>query len=203
MAGKSSTLFVLKEAVSEVRRRLKRYQHFNTLTTAWVQACLALALAARSSGGRPHEGASTLIPGVKKNGITRLTKQTGFQQRQGLLTPYDFLVLLTLGQLGLPHSSLGGWWRQSPRASVEKPYISALQLRRPPFSATVCTPCSGTNFSRCRSTPNCQPFVRVLVVDSSRRDVSEKLCAVLPGSGATPPPPIASSKRRMTTRKAN
>jgi hypothetical protein len=43
VAGKSSTLFVPKEAVSEVRRRLKRYHHFKTLTTAWVQACLALA----------------------------------------------------------------------------------------------------------------------------------------------------------------
>ena len=43
VAGKSSTLFVQKEDVGEVRRRLKRYQHFKTLTTDWVQACLALA----------------------------------------------------------------------------------------------------------------------------------------------------------------
>ena len=43
VAGKSSSLFVPKEAVGEVRRRLKRYQHFKTLTTAWVQACLTLA----------------------------------------------------------------------------------------------------------------------------------------------------------------
>ena len=43
VAGQSSTLFVPKEDVGEVRRRLKCYQHFKTLTTAWVQACLALA----------------------------------------------------------------------------------------------------------------------------------------------------------------
>ena len=43
VAGKSSTLFVQEEDVGEVRRRLKCYQHFKTLTTAWVQACLALA----------------------------------------------------------------------------------------------------------------------------------------------------------------
>jgi hypothetical protein len=43
VAGHSSTLFVPKEAVGEVRRRLKRYQRFKALTTAWVQACLALA----------------------------------------------------------------------------------------------------------------------------------------------------------------
>jgi len=49
VAGQSSTLFVPKEAVGEVRRRLKRYQRFKALTTAWVQACLALA---RSQGFR-------------------------------------------------------------------------------------------------------------------------------------------------------
>ena len=43
VAGKSSTLFVQKEDLGEVRRRLKRYQRFKALTTDWVQACLALA----------------------------------------------------------------------------------------------------------------------------------------------------------------
>jgi hypothetical protein len=43
VAGRSSTLFIPKQDVAEVRRRLKRYQQFKTLTTAWVQACLALA----------------------------------------------------------------------------------------------------------------------------------------------------------------
>ncbi|MDR4485600.1 MAG: DUF6788 family protein [Nitrospirales bacterium] len=43
VAGKSSTLFVQKEDLGEVRQRLKRYQAFKRLTTAWVQACLALA----------------------------------------------------------------------------------------------------------------------------------------------------------------
>ncbi len=43
VAGKSSTLFVQKDDLGEVRRRLKRYQQFKALTTVWVQACLALA----------------------------------------------------------------------------------------------------------------------------------------------------------------
>lgn len=43
LAGKSSTLFVQKGDLGEVRRRLKRYQVFKRLTTDWVQACLALA----------------------------------------------------------------------------------------------------------------------------------------------------------------
>ena len=53
VAGTSSTLFVQKEDLGEVRRRLKRYQQFKRLTTAWVQACLTLA---RKQGFR---GAST------------------------------------------------------------------------------------------------------------------------------------------------
>ncbi len=43
VAGKSSTLFVQKDDLGEVRRRLRRYQQFKTLTITWVQACLTLA----------------------------------------------------------------------------------------------------------------------------------------------------------------
>lgn len=43
VAGKSSTMFIQQQDVPEVRRRIKRYQQFKTLTTHWVQACLALA----------------------------------------------------------------------------------------------------------------------------------------------------------------
>ncbi len=43
VAGKSSTLFIQKKDLGEVRRRIKRYHRFKTLTTDWVQACLALA----------------------------------------------------------------------------------------------------------------------------------------------------------------
>ncbi len=65
-------------------------------------------LASRASESCHNEGDPAAAGGVKKNRITRLAKQTGFQQRSGWLTPYDFLVLLTLGQLGLPQPSLGG-----------------------------------------------------------------------------------------------
>ncbi len=43
VAGKSSTMFIQKKDLAEVTRRLKRYHHFKTLTTHWVEACLALA----------------------------------------------------------------------------------------------------------------------------------------------------------------
>ena len=42
VAGKSSTLFIQKQDLPEVRQRLQRYHQFKTLTTEWVQACLAL-----------------------------------------------------------------------------------------------------------------------------------------------------------------
>lgn len=43
VAGKSSTLFIPKKDLAEVRRRLKRYQRMKTLMTDWVQAEVALA----------------------------------------------------------------------------------------------------------------------------------------------------------------
>ncbi len=43
VAGKSSTLFIKKEDLGEVRRRITRYHQFKTLTIAWVHACIALA----------------------------------------------------------------------------------------------------------------------------------------------------------------
>lgn len=203
MAGKSSTLFVQKGDLGEVRRRLKRYQRFKALTTDWVQACLALARRQGFRGGRPHEGAAEVVGGVKKNEITRLAKQTGFQQRHGRLTPYDFLVLLTLGQLGLPHPSLGGMVAAvSSRISRE-----ALHQRFTASATAFLRHCLHTVLRHTLQpvpirTHLLQPFARVLLVDSSSWDVSEKLSAVLPGSGATPLPPIVSSKRCMTTSRA-
>ncbi len=40
---KSSTLFIKKEDLAEVRRRITRYHQFKALTTDWVHACIALA----------------------------------------------------------------------------------------------------------------------------------------------------------------
>ena len=43
MGCKSSTLFIKKEDLAEVRRRITRYHQFKALTTDWVHACIALA----------------------------------------------------------------------------------------------------------------------------------------------------------------
>ena len=47
VGGKSSTMFVKKENLTEARRRLQRYQQFKTLNTELVHAHIALA---RKSG---------------------------------------------------------------------------------------------------------------------------------------------------------
>jgi hypothetical protein len=93
-------------------------------------------------------------------------------------------VLLTLGQLGLPHPSLGGMVAAvSSRISRE-----ALHQRFTASAATFLRHCLHTVLRHKLQTVPIrtkllQPFARVLLVDSSSWDVSEKLGAVLPGSG--------------------
>ena len=43
MGGKSSTMFVKKEDLAEVKRRLKRYKQFKALNVELVQAHIALS----------------------------------------------------------------------------------------------------------------------------------------------------------------
>ena len=40
--------------------------------------------------------------------MNRWARQTGFLKRKGRLSPYAFVVLMTLGQLGMKHPSLAG-----------------------------------------------------------------------------------------------
>lgn len=43
VAGRSSTMFIKKDDLGEVRKRIMRYQQFKSLTTELVQANIALA----------------------------------------------------------------------------------------------------------------------------------------------------------------
>lgn len=129
-------------------------------------------------------GLPRLFAGFKKNEITRLAKQTGFQQRHGRLTPHDFLVLLTLGQLGLPHPSLGGM----VAAIASRISREAFHQRFTASATAFLRHCLHTVLRHKLQTVPIrtnllQPFARVLLVDSSSWDVSAKLGAVLPGSG--------------------
>ena len=125
-----------------------------------------------------------MVCGVKKNEITQLAKQTGFQQRHGRLTPYEFLVLLTLGQLGMMHPSLGGM----VAAIASRISREALHQRFTASATAFLRHCLHTVLRHKLQTVPIrtnllQPFARVLLVDSSSWDVSAKLGAVLPGSG--------------------
>lgn len=116
--------------------------------------------------------------------MTRLAKQTGFQKRKGILTPSEFLILLTLGQFGMPHPSLGGMVAAlSARISRE-----ALHQRFTAQAAAFLLHCLHAVLrDKLQLAPICtalfQPFARVLLVDSSSWDISAKLRAVLPGAG--------------------
>jgi len=114
----------------------------------------------------------------------QLAHETGFQKRTGRLAPYDFLVLLTLGQLGMKHPSLEGMSAALPtrisREALHQRFTApaaaflrgclqeVLQAKLPPLPV---------------ETKLLDPFGRVWVVDSSSWGVREELRAVLPGSG--------------------
>ncbi len=121
----------------------------------------------------------------KKGRLNRWAKQTGFLKRKGKLSPYDFVVLMTIGQLGMKHPSLAGM------ATAIETRISrvALHYRFSKAAAAFLLKCLHfvlqQKFSRMGqiNTKLLRPFRRVLLVDSSSWDISEKLRSVLPGSG--------------------
>ena len=51
IGGKSSTMFIKKKDLAEVRRRLKRYQQFKVLTKDLVRAYIELARRSGFNGG--------------------------------------------------------------------------------------------------------------------------------------------------------
>lgn len=125
-----------------------------------------------------------VFEGFKKKRLNRLAKETGFCQRQGMLQPYDFLVLMTLGQFGMKHPSLGGMIAAiHARLSRE-----ALHQRFTAAAALFLQRCLHAILHHKLQTATIhttwlQPFGRVLLVDSSSWDVSPKLQGVLPGAG--------------------
>ena len=121
---------------------------------------------------------------LRKSSVNRWARLTGFVKRKGILKPYDFLVLLVVGQMGMKHPSLAGMVA-AIRARITR---EALHQR---FNKAA-----SAFLSRCLQfvlrqkfllvsirTSLLRPFRRVLLVDSSSWDVNEELRGVLPGSG--------------------
>ena len=135
-----------------------------------------------------HELSRRFHGGISKKGrLNRWARQTGFRKRKGKLSPYDFLVLMTIGQMGMKHPSLAGM------VTAIEARISrvALHYRFSGAAAAFLHKCLGfvlqQKFIRLGQidTELLRPFRRVLIVDSSSWDVSEKLHSVLPGSGGS------------------
>ncbi|MFC1573443.1 IS4 family transposase [Candidatus Eisenbacteria bacterium] len=123
----------------------------------------------------------------KKGRLNRWAKQTGFRKRKGKLSPFDFLVLMTVGQVGMKHPSLAGMV-----AAIEARISRvALHYRFSAAAAAFLLKCLGFVLQQKVhrlgqiDTKLLRPFRRVLIADSSSWDVSEKLHSVLPGSGGT------------------
>lgn len=142
---------------------------------------------ARTDSAGGHHDLSRRIHGrvQKKGRLTRWAKQTGFRKRKGKLSPYDFVVLMTIGQMGMKHPSLAGM------ATAMEMRISrvALHYRFSKGAAAFLLKCLHFVLQqKCShlgqiNTKLLRPFRRVLLVDSSSWDISEKLRSVLPGSG--------------------
>jgi len=123
----------------------------------------------------------------KKGRLNRWAKQTGFCKRKGKLSPLDFVALMSIGQLGMKHPSLGGMVAAiESRISREALHYrftegaAALLLKCLQFVLKQKVRSIGTIDSKLL-----RPFRRVLLIDSSSWGVSEKLCGVLPGSGGS------------------
>ncbi len=138
------------------------------------------------SKGAHHDADRRIRGSVQKKGrLNRWARQTGFRKRKGKVSPFDFLVLMAIGQLGMKHPSLAGMV-----AAIEARITRvALHYRFTPEATAFMFKCLcfvlKQKLSRLGQidTELLRRFGRVLVVDSSSWDVNEKLATVLPGSG--------------------
>ena len=143
-------------------------------------------LAERAFRGVQHEADRRIHDAVQKKGrLNRWAKQTGFRKRKGKISPFEFLVLMTMGQLGMKHPSLAGMVT-AIEARITR---VALHYR---FTAEATAFMLKCLFFALRQkfgglgpieTELLRHFGRVLIVDSSSWDVNKELAALLPGSG--------------------
>jgi hypothetical protein len=111
--------------------------------------------------------------------------KSGFVRRQGKLTAFDFVVLMTFGQLGLKHPSLAGM-AQAVEANISR---EALHQRFTPQAVLFMQGC--LDYVLSQKVISAEPldatllrhFHRVLIFDSSGWEVDPRLKTVLPGSG--------------------
>jgi len=121
--------------------------------------------------------------GSLKKTLEHWARQTGFIRRKKRLAAFDFLALMTVGQLGMKHPSLAG------TVDAIQGVLSRVAMHRR-FSGSAVAfmkMCSEyviqQKTSAMISSAPLDHFRRILIFDSSGWDVSAKLKGVLPGSG--------------------
>ena len=142
----------------------------------------------------------------KKRRLNRWARQTGFRKRKGKLSPFDFVVLMTMGQLGMKHPSLAGMVTaidaRISRVALHYRFseaAAAFLLKCLQFVLQQKFSCIGVI-----DTKLLRPFRRVLLVDSSSWNVSESLCAMsCPVQVRRHPPPTVSYRRYTITSVTN
>ena len=113
-----------------------------------------------------------------------MAKATGFIQRQRKFSAFEFVLLMTIGQMSMIHPSLSGMV-EAVRSRISR---VALPLRFTAQSVEFLLACLKMvleySVRPARITPTAlDAFKRVHIFDSSRWDIDPKLKHVLPGSG--------------------
>jgi len=114
-----------------------------------------------------------------------LARKSGFVRRKGKLSAYEFVVLMTVGQLALKHPSLAAMV-QAIEAKISR---EALHQRYTAQSVQFMQDCLDQVLRQKLTPPKpldaalLRPFPHIRIFDSSSWDVDPSLKKVLPGSG--------------------
>ena len=116
--------------------------------------------------------------------MNRLARRCGFVKRTGKLSAYEFLLLMTVGQMSMVHPSLAGMV-EAIRSKISR---EALHLRFTSKAVKFLLACLETVINHSARPDAITPsalntFKRVHIFDSSSWDVNPNLKHVLPGYG--------------------
>jgi hypothetical protein len=120
-----------------------------------------------------------------KKTLESWARSTGFIRRARNLDAFNFLALMTVGNVGMKHPSLAGMVDAISVSMTRE----AMHLRFTPQAEAFLGTClqyamqRGVNDNEAIETALLDPFKRVLIFDSSSWDVDPHLADVLPGSG--------------------
>jgi len=119
-----------------------------------------------------------------KKPLSAVAKRAGFIRRERKFCAFEFLLLMTVGQMGMVHPSLAGMV-EAIQAKISR---VALHLRFTAQAVEFLVRCLKMALEAAVHSAGIRPaaleaFQRVLVFDSSSWDVDPALQRVLPGSG--------------------